>query len=257
MLLLRAAGIPARYVTGFRGGEWNAIGGYVAVRDDRAHAWAEAFSPQDGWIRVDATPPGLAAAPPGKLRQLVDALDYGWSRWMVGYDLPRQRELAKQAGRHLLPAAIPGGAPRLRTAGMTLVALALGALAVARGRLRWRRRPGEDERSTSPNGRRPWRRRRPWSTTPSLAGSIGRLYARTSARLERAGWPRQPSETPREYARRLRARGLYPGGELERLADRYAAARFGNEVVGEEIVEDLAAKLAEAAPTAGHPGIRV
>jgi hypothetical protein len=257
VLLLRAAGIPARYVTGFRGGEWNPLGGYVAVRDDRAHAWAEAFSPQDGWIRVDATPPGLAPPPAGRLRQIVDALDYGWSRWMIGYDLPRQRELAKQAGRHLLPAAIPGGATPLRTAGMILLGLAVGALVVAGVRLRWRRRPGEDERRTSPTGPRLWPRRGPWSTTPPLAGGIGRLYARTSARLERAGWPRQPSETPREYARRLRARGLYPAGELELLADRYAAARFGNEVVGEEIVEDLAAKLAEAAPTAGHPGIRV
>ncbi len=100
-------------------------------------------------------------------------------------------------------------------------------------------------------------RRRPWSATPPVAGSIGRLYARTSARLERAGWPREPSETPREYARRLRARGLYPAGELELLADRYAAARFGNEVVGDETVEDLAAKLAGAASTVGHPGIRV
>src|SRR5262249_52889080 len=43
VLLLRLRGVPARYVTGFRGGDWNAVGGYVAVRDDRAHAWAEAF----------------------------------------------------------------------------------------------------------------------------------------------------------------------------------------------------------------------
>ena len=176
---------------------------------------------------------------------------------MVGYDLPRQRELAKQASRHLLPAASPGRAPRLRIAGMTLLALALGVLAVAAGRQRWRRRTEDDERRTSPSGRRPWRLRRPRSTAPPMAGSIGRLYARTSARLERAGWPREPSETPREYARRLRARGLFPAGELELLADRYAAARFGNEEVGEEIVEALAAKLAEAAPSASHPGIRV
>ena len=51
VLLLRVRGVPARYVTGFRGGEWNAVGGYVAVRDDRAHAWAEAFIADRGWVR--------------------------------------------------------------------------------------------------------------------------------------------------------------------------------------------------------------
>ncbi|MES1165883.1 MAG: DUF3488 and transglutaminase-like domain-containing protein, partial [Verrucomicrobiota bacterium] len=81
VLLLRAAGIPARYVTGFRGGEWNPLGHYVAVRGDRAHAWAEAFAPDAGWIRVDATPPGAPAVAPGRMSQAGDALEFLWSRW--------------------------------------------------------------------------------------------------------------------------------------------------------------------------------
>ncbi len=66
VLLLRAADVPARYVTGFRGGDWNPIGGYVAVRGERAHAWAEAFVSGVGWMRVDATPPADALEPAGR-----------------------------------------------------------------------------------------------------------------------------------------------------------------------------------------------
>ena len=106
VLLMRVRGVPARYVTGFRGGEWNSVGGYVAVRDDRAHAWAEAFVSDKGWVRVDATPPGPPPPRAGQLSEVMDALDYFWNRWVVGYDLGRQLELARRAGRHLAaPAA--------------------------------------------------------------------------------------------------------------------------------------------------------
>src|SRR5207248_7305879 len=54
VLLLRAAGMPARVVTGYQGGEINPDGGYMIVRDSDAHAWAEALL--DGsWQRFDPT----------------------------------------------------------------------------------------------------------------------------------------------------------------------------------------------------------
>ncbi len=117
VLLLRVMGVPARYVTGFRGGDWNSVGGYVAVRDDRAHAWAEAFVPDAGWVRVDATPAGPAPAGPGRVAQVMDALDYFWNRWVVGYDLGRQLELARRAGRHLGPVGAARAVARYRVAG--------------------------------------------------------------------------------------------------------------------------------------------
>jgi transglutaminase-like putative cysteine protease len=247
VLMLRAAGVPARYVTGFRGGEWNAVGGYVAVRADRAHAWAEAFLPETGWVRVDATPPGPSPPPAGRLAEMLDAFDYYWSRWVVGYDLPRQRDLAVRAGRRLAPL---GSSWTLRhplaAAGWLSLAIATAALALTGARA-WRRRQGGA-------GAGLFARRLGAGHRPAAGGAaIERLYRRTAKRLGRAGWPRYASETPREYARRVRHEGVYPGGDFDLLTERYAAARFGEHAVDDAFVADLAAKLASGAPTAGHP----
>jgi protein-glutamine gamma-glutamyltransferase len=43
VVLMRAAGIPARVVTGYQGGELNPLGDYWIVRQRDAHAWAEVW----------------------------------------------------------------------------------------------------------------------------------------------------------------------------------------------------------------------
>jgi hypothetical protein len=243
VLLLRLRGVPARYVTGFRGGDWNAVGGYVAVRDDRAHAWAEAYVADGGWVRVDATPPGPPPARAGRLSQVMDALDYFWNRWVVGYDLGRQLELAHRAGRHLAPPAAPG--TRVRRALTALAVAALAVLLLIARRLRWRR--GQTARDDRHAGRGAiW-------TAPRL-GAVDRLYRRTLGRLARAGWPRRHNETPHEYARRVSDAGLIAGDGFRHLTERYAAARFGGHDADDEVVAELAAKLAIRTGSAGHPG---
>jgi hypothetical protein len=232
VVLLRLRGIPARYVTGFRGGEWNTVGNYVAVRDDRAHAWAEAFLPDRGWVRVDATPPGAPLPRAGHLSEVMDALDYFWNRWVVGYDLGRQLELARRAGRHLVPRAAHAPA-RIFT--MAAAACLLAALLLAARRLRRRRgRSVHDAHEIT---------RSPIWTAPRL-GAVERLYRRTLGRLARAGCPRRGNETPHEYAQRVRASGLISGDDFRQLTERYAAARFGGHDADEKVVAELAAKLA-------------
>ena len=231
VLLLRAAGVPARYVTGFRGGEWNPIGGYVAVRGERAHAWAEAFVAGTGWTRVDATPPADALAPAGRLDATSDALDFFWSRWVVGYDLGRQRDLAHQAWHglgHFGP-GVPLG--RVLLALLLVAALtALGLTVRRRRRRQAHRRPLGAAVTRGTDG-----------GAPRTDGAVDRLYRRTLGRLSRLGWPRRPNETPHEYAARLRAAGPFAGdgGAFDGLTAQYAAARFGGQQPADEAVAGL------------------
>lgn len=243
VLLMRVRGVPARYVTGFRGGEWNGVGGYVAVRDDRAHAWAEAYLSDKGWIRVDATPPGPSPPRAGHLSEVMDALDYFWNRWVVGYDLGRQLELARRAGRHL--AAPASYASRTRIVSIVVAICMLPVLVMVARRLR--RRRAHVVRNAHDVTRAPvW-------TAPRL-GPIERLYRRTLGRLARAGWPRRRNETPHEYALRVGGSGVIAADGFSQLTERYAAARFGGHDADEKLVAELAAKLAIRTGGPGHPG---
>jgi transglutaminase-like putative cysteine protease len=220
-LLLRESGIPTRYVNGYLGGEWNDVGQYVAVRDNRAHSWVEAYLPASGWTRVDATPPLAAPARPGRLGQLLDALDFKWSRWVVGYDLSRQLDLGRRVARHLglhAPEAPGGNVP-----GWVIVVVVVAVVAAAASRVWPARRPARQ-------AARP---------TPVDGTPVQRLYARALERLARGGLPRGRTETPHEYAARVASAGLDEGALLAELTELYTAARFGGRPVGREALARL------------------
>ena len=114
VFLMRAANVPARVVTGYLGGEFNDVGNYYIVRQSDAHAWAEVWLVDRGWVRVDPTAAiapervqrGLSAAvsdnaalpfmarnPPQWMRDLrfnLDTLANQWNQWVLGYDSERQ-----------------------------------------------------------------------------------------------------------------------------------------------------------------------
>ncbi|MDP3818873.1 MAG: DUF3488 and transglutaminase-like domain-containing protein [Methylotenera sp.] len=118
--LMRAAGVPARIVTGYQGGEINPSGNYLIVRQSDAHAWAEVWLQDKGWTRVDPTSAvspsriesGIAAALPDSdllpllsrqdypmLKKLTlnwDAVNNGWNQWVLGYDQNTQLALLKK-----------------------------------------------------------------------------------------------------------------------------------------------------------------
>lgn len=118
VVLMRAAQVPARVVTGYQGGERNPVDGLWTVRQSDAHAWAEIWLPGDGWTRVDPT----AAVAPGRigeqqrllppptvvgqaldsvvgadqlqrLRASWDALNHRWNDWVLGYSQRQQSSL--------------------------------------------------------------------------------------------------------------------------------------------------------------------
>jgi len=120
--LMRAAGVPARVVTGYQGGETNPVDRIVTVRQSDAHAWVEVFLPAQGWVRVDPTAAsvpdrvesGLARSVRGSerlplmMRQRIEwlralrynweALAHKWNVWVLGYNPERQRELVSLFG---------------------------------------------------------------------------------------------------------------------------------------------------------------
>ena len=122
VVLMRAAGVPARVVTGYQGGEINPIDGYLTVRQSNAHAWAEIWLAGKGWIRVDPTAAvapsrierGIEAALPDgdplpallrietdwlrDLRNRWEATNNAWNQWVLGYNPQRQREVLSRLG---------------------------------------------------------------------------------------------------------------------------------------------------------------
>lgn len=121
-VVVRAAGIPARIVTGYLGGELNPIGDYLIVRQADAHAWTEVWLKGQGWVRVDPTAAvaparieqgisaavGTATALPllmrgdypvlRELRLTWDSIANTWNQWVLGYTPERQRSLLQRVG---------------------------------------------------------------------------------------------------------------------------------------------------------------
>ncbi|GFE58343.1 DUF3488 and transglutaminase-like domain-containing protein [Geobacter sp. AOG1] len=107
-VLLRAADVPARLVGGYYGGEYNEVGGYYVVTEDRAHVWVEAYLDGKGWVMVDPSAWAVnfagveGAGERGlnrRVRMYLDAFSYFWNLTIINYDLERQISLFNRAGR--------------------------------------------------------------------------------------------------------------------------------------------------------------
>jgi transglutaminase-like putative cysteine protease len=133
---LRLGGIPARIVTGYQGGELVENTGkspYLSIYQYDAHAWVETWGDNSGWQRIDPTalvspdriefglqqamqeegsfladsPFALARlaniAWLNNIRLFLADIDYNWSRWVLGFNSDRQRDLFKSILGKLTP----------------------------------------------------------------------------------------------------------------------------------------------------------
>jgi transglutaminase-like putative cysteine protease len=62
-VMLRSQGVPARIVSGYAGGEYNAETGLYEVRQNVAHTWVEVYFPTYGWQRFEPTPASYTTPP--------------------------------------------------------------------------------------------------------------------------------------------------------------------------------------------------
>jgi transglutaminase-like putative cysteine protease len=227
-LLMRAAGIPARVVTGYQGGEVNPINNELTVRQADAHAWVEIWVPEQGWVRSDPTgavsplrvesgvnaalgPIGvmstLIAADPlgflGRVRNAWQAANSQWDTWVVGYDTLRQRQFFTSLGFPTID---------WRTLGFWLIVATFvvgGAITL-----------GLVVRERAPR--------------PEAALAA---WNRFCAKLARAGVTRSPSEGPLDFLARVRR--LKPSWDesASDITRRYVDARYGRGATREELRE--------------------
>lgn len=215
--LMRAGGVPARVVTGYLGGEWNPIGGYLLVRQSDAHAWVEVWLEGRGWTRVDPTVvvaperltrgiadflPGAASAPErllldvrwlASISQAWDAANAWWTNEVIDFDLKDQLALLSRLG-----VRAPGLAALAAALALALVAW-LAATAWHFGRLP---RPARPDR-------------------------LARAYTRLCRRIGQAGAPREPHEGPLAYAESIARHRPDLAAAARPLLERYAQLRFG------------------------------
>lgn len=214
-VLMRAAGVPTRIVTGYQGGELNPVDGTLVIRQSDAHAWTEVWLSGQGWLRVDPTAlaapqrieSGLAAALTDNsplplllrtdlgwvrdLRHRWEALSNAWNQRVLGYNPERQRELLARlgfsAGDWTVPAALLGGT----------LAVLCGLLLV-------------------------WARMQPRVRDPLL-----RCWEDFCTRMARKGLPRAPWEGPLDYGARLAAALPQLAREVQEITADYARLRYG------------------------------
>ena len=215
VVLMRAAGVPARVVTGYLGGEWIPYGGYLLVRQSEAHAWAEVWLEGRGWTRLDPTavvaperlhrgildlmPQELPArarlhASPwlNELLQRWDAANAWWTNHVVRFYLEAQLGLLERLGIR---------SPDARSLGWTfMVVLCLWLAVIA------------------------WHVGR--SIRPARPDPLARAYARLCRKLARIA-PRAPHEGPLAFGAALIAKRPEVRTSVLPLLERYAALRYG------------------------------
>lgn len=136
--ILRAAGVPARLVGGYLGGDYNELGGYYLVTGNMAHVWVEAFVEGTGWLRIDPSAMAVNAdsfwgknrprSATLRLRLMMDYLDHYWNRSVINYDFESQVGIVREVNRRFRGIDAAGIWKKLQTAGIAVALVVVGCL---------------------------------------------------------------------------------------------------------------------------------
>ena len=227
-LLMRAAGIPARIVTGYQGGEYNRVGNYLIVRQSDAHAWTEIWIEKRGWVRIDPT----AAVSPSRIEQgLDDALSeegssfrirnrnpifgnllYGWDNmqhswndWVLNYDQRKQKNFLSKL--------------ELGIENWSDMVFALVILLVSVTGLFWFIA---------------WYRERP----PKPA-AYEVMFNRLLKKLSKRGIQKNPAEDTRAFLQRLSSADFPQRDRLANIIDLYSRIKYGRQGPSEPALDNL------------------
>ena len=217
-LLMRAAGIPARVVTGYQGGEYNNVGNYLIVRQSDAHAWTEVWLENRGWVRIDPT----AAVSPSRIEQGLDDalsddesifriqnrnplfgnllyswdnLQHSWNDWVINYDNRKQRNFLSK-----LELGIENWSDMV----FALVFLLLSVTGLFWLIVRYRERPPKPE-----------------------AYEI--LFKRVLKKLSKRGFQKRPSEDTRAFLERVADRDFPQREQLADIVELYNRIKYGRQ----------------------------
>ncbi len=262
VLMLRARRAPARLVNGFQMGEYNESADVHTVRQSDAHSWVEVYFPRSGWVAFDPTPAaGLSVYDNGPfawMRHYGEAMEMFWLEHVVGFDTGKQLSIAiamqrwlgsYQQGASLRwfdwvsdlalkvegwklgwrgfdrvvfePQASSFSLKRFATHPLTLSLIGLAGLIVTA--LVWRKHNLS------------WQRR----IKADAQGSAVAFYQEMLRMLERAGYKREPHQTPAEFAAQMSTPIV---SEITQL---YQRVRFGNEGLTDKQAALIGALLGE------------
>ncbi len=220
--LMRVAHIPARVVTGYQGGELNKAGDFLEIRQADAHAWAEVWLNDKGWVRVDPTAAiaperieqsssidwhttyGIAAANvPAynwlkQARQLWGKVDYNWQRWVINYDNKSQANFLSSFGIN-----------DLKTLTYWMIAVIASITAVLCWFLLYHKSKSADKVLSS--------------------------YNRFCKKLVKHGLIRNAGEGAKDYAERVKTKLPAQTADIDQITAVFIKLRFGRIVTGEDL----------------------
>lgn len=232
-LMVRSLGVPARVVSGYRGGEYNRADESYTITADMAHLWVEVYFPDYGWITFDPSPrdPGPAPLSLSAIQRTLARYSLRtkmlWYSHVIGFDPRNRLRWIGTEGLHLFQATFrsegegpTGVSPWLRAALVAVMGLGMvsGVVLLVRGHA----------------ARRAIRGR---GLTPDQGRAI-RVYLRLVRRLGRLGI-RWQGKTAEELRKELATAGLADTMPALQVLASYNAVRFGGRPLSTEAYREL------------------